>query len=368
MPHTLGQCAGWQPGIYTREQCRSCWVTKNAPTCRTPALLAPVDPPARNHLPDAGNMVRPPCIYLGDVLKRCSRGDTHVCTFEGHDFTRCTPSPNIPDLETRSCVNCRHWDDGKPHPRAGVVIGSYNLPRLIALQVKLIRHHCGDVPILIVDDCSDGYGHTPGPNTVIGQLRRIAATEKNVVLFSHPTRFGHASGDLSKVWTGIQWAAARDLEYVATISQRFLIDVPRWLQAGAVELRRSGLATGSRACVEGPGQFPIRSEAMMLEVGRWNRPDVLDHLMPRSLSPKAGEWGIAAEHVFWDDIKNKLDGRFHPWSLFGTARGKQYPGIVWHCSHGPQKYRELAARHGITLDPHFSTDGWRRLEKADYRG
>lgn len=325
-----------------------------------------------DHLPDAGKLIRPPCVHLGPVQSPCPLGDplrdVRHCLCEKTDAGRCWRSA-IPstDMDVASCERCPHYDPG-PAPKSAVVIGSYNLPKLIGLQVRMIRHHCGDVPILVVDDCSDGYGHTPGPTTVVGQLRKIAATTPNVFLFTHPTRFGHASGDLSKLWTGIQWAKAHGVEVLAALSQRLLIDRPQWLQHGAIELKASGLATASQPCKEGAATFPIRSEAILLDVNRWHTPAILDHLMPRALSGVEGKWGIAAEHVIMDDIRHRLDGRFHPWSLFGHDRGVRYPGIVWHCSHGRRDYEQLASKFGTELDAHFSTDGWRNIQGMGYKG
>jgi hypothetical protein len=107
---------------------------------------------------------------------------------------------------------------------------------------------------------------------------------------------------------------------------------------------------------------------MLLDVDRWHRPDILDHVMPRQLTTNPGEWGVAAEVVYWHDIRDRLDGKIHPWSLFGPDRGTKYPGIVWHCSHGLEDYRRIAERFGLELDANMSTNGWRALQGTDYLG
>ena len=174
MPHALGQCAGWHPGIYTRDQCRSCWATKNAPTCRMPAMLAPIDPPTRNHLPDAGNMIRPPCVHLGPLQSACPLGDTlrdvRHCLCDDTDAGRCWRSA-IPstDADVASCERCPHF---APIVAAGVAIAitEWNRPAQLARLLDSIQRHMPGYPVEVEDtkgNLSAGrnrlYGRVPTP-------------------------------------------------------------------------------------------------------------------------------------------------------------------------------------------------------------
>lgn len=375
MPHGPDYCKGATYAPYDiRTMCRVCWLKLNpnrksftAPATPRRIAMSTTDTTTKFSA-YALPVVKPACEHLGSIrewaaLKGC---DKHVYDCAVHDRCRLYAWRSVAGVAC--CEGCADYSDGTSVPSVGVSIGSYNMPSLIELQVKMIRQHCGDVPILIVDDCSDGYGHTPDINSVCGRLRNIAASYPNVVLFIHPTRLGHASGDLSKVWMGIQWAAARNIKILATLSQRFLIDKPNWLQDGAKELLWSKLATACQPCKEGNAEFPLRSEAMLLDVDRWNQPAILDHLIPRRMTPIPGEWGVAAEYVYMDDIKDRLDGKYAAWSLFGPDRGTQYPGVIWHCSHQEKHYHVIAQKFGITLDPGFTCNGWRALQGQSYQG
>jgi len=356
MPHGLGHCLGYvNPRYDAAEQCRVCWLAAKRP------VFGPL--PAQ---------VKPACIHLGPLVSACELGDAmrdvHHCLCDDASSSRCWRSAlRSTDADIASCQRCPHYDDGVPVPAAGVVIGSYGLPNLIALQVAMIRDHCGSVPILIVDDCSDGYGHTPSPSSVCGKLRAIAVKNENVFLFQHPTRFGHASGDLSKLWTGLQWAKVHGLKVLAALSQRFLIDRKKWLQDGAKALVASGLPVSSQPC-NGRETFPMRTEAMLLDVEKWHTPAILDHLMPRQVAALAGQWGVAAEIVVWDDVRDRLGGKMHSWGILNQDRYNKHPGIVWHCCNSVSDYAALAKRYSLELDAGFTTAGWRQHQGKAYKG
>src|SRR5947209_5743392 len=117
-------------------------------------------------------------------------------------------------------------------PPCGVVIGSYRWPRLIDLQIHLIRHTCGGVPILVGDDCSPGFGPAPPPGSQFERLQAICAAHPGVTLWPNVERIGHTGGDVAACWKGLIWAQALGLRVLAKLSQRFLVTDPRWLQDG----------------------------------------------------------------------------------------------------------------------------------------
>lgn len=236
---------------------------------------------------------------------------------------------------------------------AGVVIGSYNLPKLVALQVRLIREHNGpNTPILICDDCSPGTERTPRPGTIFHELCELACANPGVTLWSNPERYGHAGGDLTSYYVGLQWAAVHKLKYMVKLSQRLLIDIPGWLEEAAKGMAASWQATGCNACSEGHSTFPLRTEAIILDVEQWHRPDVLDHLRPRPVS------GVAAEIILWDDMHDRVGVGMWRWPIMNTRREERCPGVIWHCSHGWGDYQNIAKRFGLPLDAHFTTAGW----------
>lgn len=233
----------------------------------------------------------------------------------------------------------------------GVVLGSYGYPRLIELQIVLIKHHCGNVPIRVIDDCSDGYGPTPVPGSKFATLVEICNRHEVTLRTSGPERLGHSGGDLAVFWHGIQWAYDHGLDVVAKFSQRFLLDMPLWLQNGTLELLETGLPIASQACTDHGWRFDLRTEACLLDVTQWHRADILNHLFPRRVE-------AVAEAVLWHDVRDRLGGRFHPWSILPIDRSQKTPGIYWHSSETVTEYHQLARRHNLNLDEDFTVAGW----------
>lgn len=233
---------------------------------------------------------------------------------------------------------------------AGVVIGSYGLPQLIKLQLRLLRAHCGDVPILVCDDCTPGNSLVPDRGSKFAELLQICHAH-GAALWSSPDRLGHVGGDLASYYLGIQWARALGLDVLCKLSQRLLIDIPGWLASSASGLLASGHATGCQSCYEGPHRLPLRTECILFDTRRWLRADTLEILLPRPVRT------LAAESMVHQAMQ-LIEPDFWPWPLFQERRTVRDPGIVWHCSHPRSAYEELASRHGVTLDDSFTVAGW----------
>lgn len=168
MPHALGQCAGWHPGIFTREQCRSCWATKNAPTCRLPATLPPIDPPTRSSAPES---IRPPCVHRGPIQSACPLGDTlrdvRHCLCEKTDAGRCWRSPLAnTDADVASCERCPHYDPGLPADRLTLTVTHWQRPDALRRLQESIRRYLPTLPVLIEDT---GGNLSAGRNKLIGR-------------------------------------------------------------------------------------------------------------------------------------------------------------------------------------------------------
>ena len=235
---------------------------------------------------------------------------------------------------------------------AGVVIGSYNQPHVIELQVACIRYHCGPVPILISDDCSDGFAPTPDPASPFGRLVDLASRTRGVYLWPNAGRIGHAGGDMAAFWKGIVWGAAIGVGVVFKLSQRFVIDIPNWAEDSAALLLDSGLSTLGRGCAY--HGFQLRTEAVGLRIDRWNRPDILAHLTPRPIN-----W--AAEMVLYDDVRDRLENRLCEWPLMSPARPHTAPNVLFRESNTPEDYIHLAARFGMRWE-HFDTRDSNQME------
>ena len=232
----------------------------------------------------------------------------------------------------------------------GVVIGCYRWPALAELQVRVLRETCGpDVPVLLsVDPHSDERDR--------GYLA-LEANHPNVTVSLNLARYGHGPGDLAAFWKGIDWARGRGIRVLAKLSHRFVPTRPGWLADGALDLLASRLSAATRACDrDGPTTWPLRTEAMLLDVAAWGRGDVRGHLNPaRGLTRDEP----AAESVVWNALAKIDPGhRFHPWDLLHADRNRKLAGAVWHGGDPASVYRDLAARYGLTLEPDFTTDSW----------
>lgn len=341
---------------YDLKQCRVCWLATYDERYRrlfqaVPPMAAPMPAPRR----------RPDCQSLGKVLDRgnCNCPQRWLRQCERHGTCR-TGASQDGEPSCQTCADYVSDEEEPPAMAAGVVIGVYNYPKLAELQVRLIRDHNGPhVPILIVDDCSPGTQRTPQPGSVFDQLCDLQRRHDGVTVWSNPERYGHAGGDLTSYFVGLQWAQVHRLQVLCKLSQRLLIDLPGWLGEAAEGLLASGLATGCQPCREGATVFPLRTEAILFDVARWYRADVLDHLRPRPVT------GYPAELILWDDLQDRIGVEFWRWPIMGEDRGTPYPGIIWHCSHPRRAYEALAARYGLELDADFTTAGWQ--SQANYQ-
>lgn len=272
-----------------------------------------------------------------------------------------------PEATEQDCRTCPHYKAPEgfvPHdndPPCGVVVGSYNFPGLIELQIKCIRYHCGPVPILISDDCSEGAGCPPAAGSRYDRLRLLEWKYEGVEFQSNTSRCGHAGGDGSAFSRAVRWGKAHGLKIVAKLSQRFVPTTNRWLQDGALELLPTGCCAASQECIEGTAGFPVRSEAVLLDVAQWHRPDVLMQLDPRPYN------GVAAESLIALVI-DLIGTGMHSWSLLPTPdRCVAVPGFLFHTANPEQEYRELAARHGVDLED-FTCRGWQPIAGVDDAG
>lgn len=230
----------------------------------------------------------------------------------------------------------------------GIVLGCFNYPKLIELQINLIRFHNGPVPIFISDDCSS----KAGKYQYYENLMELAKKYTDVTVWSNPQRLGHAGGDLVAFHLGIQWAYFRRLPYLIKLSQRMCVDIHDWINPCLSSLVQSNLKVSSYACIEGKTTFPIRTEFVLLDTKAWYHSNILNEFRMQSTQ------GHAAETIIWNVIEKYFDGKMANLPLLKEDRLKPYPGIIWHCSHTLENYKALAERFSLQLDPGFAVTGW----------
>lgn len=368
-PRRVRVAAGRVEPFDPARDCRGCWLfSTNTAVNRTwggDGAVLPADPepppaPARP-LP-----VLPPCVHEGDVLEACQtcgpQGGRHVRECDLHG--RCTREPVGPTVRA-----CRACPDYRPDPTllpappaptavarpsrpaagdpaAGVVFGCYLWPELIALQCRLLRQTCGDVPVLV------SWDHDPAHPDRTAAARRTAA-EEGADFLTDATRRGHTAGDAAAFWRGVEWASGRGLAALAKVSQRHVLLAPRWVQAAAADLALSGLPLLAR----GSDQWPVRTEAVVLDVPRWHQPDVLAEL--RAVRFRRGSaGGESMERQFHRLLVGRLGGVYLPWGLLPADRTTPKADAVSPDAYGRAAYDEIAARVGVVLPEDFRTGGW----------
>jgi len=226
------------------------------------------------------------------------------------------------------------------NPKCGIVIGHYNQPDFLELNIAAIRHHCGQVPILVSDDCSDGFGQTPKQTTPFGRILRLAEQDRNVTVWPNVASIGHAGGDMSAFWKGLVWSRNMGFDILFKISQRLIFDVPDWVNKSAKELINSGQKTLGKGCTQDPWQ--IRTESVGMLVSAWSKPTILTHLTPRPIQ-------VPPEIVLYDDIRDRLNNSLSRWSLMSDSRYVRKEGVFFRATHSIQDYQNLATRLGVTL-------------------
>lgn len=300
------------------------------------------------------------CIYLGDYIPGQPCGSPLLrCKIHGDVTTRFYPCTSA----NRCCVGCKDKEVkvpflGKPDdPRVGVVIGSFRWPELVDLQCRVIRDTCGPVPILVSND--DPASHK--------ELSAICATHADVTLDSNAERIGHTGGDVAAFYKGIRWAAERRIEVVAKLSQRFIVNRPRWLQDSARDLLASGLPMANMRC-RGDAPFDLRTEAVLMDVSQWNKPEVLERIKPRRYWTDQPD-GLNAETIIYRVLMDLLGGVFWPWAtVMGEDRFRRdFEDVLWHCNTSKEEYAKLAQGHGVTIPDDFHVGGWENeLKQGTY--
>lgn len=324
------------------------------PTCgeAAKAVLDAAAAPKIEPRPDAKPNSNP-CDYCGERISLPTASGLgipgparswYVCEHPGRPNPRAQLRGSVPYV--CPCEGCNYTCRGYAHrtpdhepPRGtGIVIGTYGLPQLARLQVKLIRETCGDVPILFADDAAE-LAH-PGTDAA---FHAITEEFPGVTYWPSAERRGHYAGDLSVFWKGLQWAQGRGLRWLCKLSQRMLWTRVGWLADAVRELEASGLPTMFQGCIDNGKDLYCRSECVLMDARVWGQHwQLFDR-------PKLHN---ATEFYLWDLVYRFHAKRFHVWSEIPLVRElRPRPGaFVWHTCHGDADYAALHARFGVAPD------------------
>lgn len=238
----------------------------------------------------------------------------------------------------------------------GVVIGSYGMPGVVELSIAMIRKTCGNVPVLISDDCT--------PESM-GRQRLVEMTQRwpAVSLIVGKENLGHAPGDVRAFRNGIRWAVANGISYLCKLSQRFIFLADNWLQSMCEEMEREGHAVSSQRAVHLHMQFAMRTECVFLDVNRCAASQRFMEL----IDPTGGKIPTAAEDWIAAAINQGGLGPMHRCRKIPVDRFMKRNDILWHntdgrdvygASDGGDAYRQWAEKLGVDLGPEFSAAGW----------
>jgi hypothetical protein len=226
----------------------------------------------------------------------------------------------------------------------GLVVGTYGLPRLAELQIRLARSMNGPVPVLIADDGS----------AAVADLGALEDRYDDVTVWPSPRRRGHYSGDLSAFSKGLHWAVGRGFPWLVKVSQRLLVERPGWLAGLTTALAAGGVAALSQRCRDGEQDLRLRAELMVLDVAVWGRPEVLADLNRARL-------GRPTEYHLHHLLVSRFGDRWGLIDWLTVDRYARSEGVIWHGSHSEQEFHALAARYGLTLDDAFTIVGWQHF-------
>lgn len=296
------------------------------------------------------------CLFLGEAIRdpETGRAKTKECPSCGGLLAKqvvhacsCPSHASTPDTIAAECSRCPDHCPSPPpsvftplpdDPPVAVVIGTYFWPALVELQIRTIRHTCGDVPILVSDDCS--------PDGKADRIRALAGRYPGVDVVVSETNVGHAGGDLGAFSRGLPWASAKGIPYLVKLSHRFLVTVPRWAQDGARLLRQTGKAVLAQGWA-----LPIRTECMMMDVAKCLQEPFLDMIECKARN-------TPAELIVHAGLQHYCGNSFEPWPLLlGGDRQVHKDGILWHDADPVQAYHALAAKMGVALDADFNCAG-----------
>jgi hypothetical protein len=244
---------------------------------------------------------------------------------------------------------------------SALVIGCYRDASVVEASVRYARKNCGpDVPILLHDDT-----HGEHRKRCESRLRSVAG-QFGCEYYHTPQALGHAGGDMSAFSHGLRFAHRFGCDFLVKLSQRFLIDVPNWINTARSTMRRLMLPTLGCSCkYRGRTIFHYRTEAVGLSVSDWLE-QAETTFEPRCLD------GECFEIMFANLLRRRYGGIVAFWPLVGDDRTVSQPGTLWRESttfgeedHAGEatikdRYRQWLTRVGVEPEADFSPLGWQQ--------
>lgn len=261
----------------------------------------------------------------------------NLCPWADHE------SESGAEAKSENVVGCRH----------GVAIGTFDScvggrrygTEAVRLNLAVLRATCGpDLRILVCDDASPPASQ---------QRYRALCDQYGAQFTTNPRRMGHTSGDMIVFHKALHWGQQWGLTTVTKLSQRMVIDVPNWVQEDAARLLSSPYATQAQMLTNF-GREQIRTECVMIVIGRWFTSGVLKYYRPRRIP----YWNES--HTF-RAISRLVDPEkpyphYLPWERLSYVRGGDVPPIYFReMPDAENQFRRLAERHGVCLRSSFST-------------
>lgn len=234
--------------------------------------------------------------------------------------------------------------------KIAVGIGTQGWPGLTELQIKTIKHNCGNIPILICDDHSEGCSINPDNQSVYGRLVELTKKYDKVEIWPNPVQFGHGAGDLSVFYKLLTWATTNNIDYVAKLSRRLLIDVPYWLQYWTnILIKDNHVICIQKQLSE---QWALSTNGVILRTDYWNK--IIDKFRPINLNSNISK--IYVENIFEHILNEKLEGTHTPFSLLSKNPKKKSPGILWHPANTLEDYKNCFLKYNVKMDQTFSVE------------
>lgn len=271
------------------------------------------------------------CKHFDQATRLCTHYACKTCQADAN--ARQVPSSRCPIHEWDQWIAPWFTKEGKIP--CGLVIGSYYWPAFVELQIATLRKACGEMPILISDDCSPGHPCCRVPGPQYARLKEIA-TKWGVDIEFNSHNVGHAGGDIQAFRKGLRWAKAKGLKVLVKLSQRMIPRRQFWLQEIARRLMDSpAVVAGVRGL----------TDAVAMKVDAWNERAI--HLFPQQHESV----NMPAEAFFWNVFDQAFPGQsVAHWPLMDFDRGHAPADILWHDGSKLEDYQALADSLGISLE------------------
>lgn len=267
--------------------------------------------------------------------------------FHPNEIVRLLRFRQLTPIDPKSDLTPRYGNDIK----VGVVLGTYGAAPYIDLQLHYLKNVNGIDNILIHDDCSSD---TEGKKLIELSKKygvNFYSTERNLF---HKANVG-TIGDQSCFLEGLKWAKAKGLDILVKLSRR-LIPCFNWIDSFKSLVKESDGLTFSSFCKT--DRFPIRTEAIGMNVNAWTNKYTLDQLefyVKNEYMLFSEFWfSEMAKQIEYQNFSSKFkdyrdahftgalySGYVHWTELLGEDRRSKdgrNPNTLWHLYSSPQEY------------------------------